>query len=173
MHSAHLPDAWHELYVMLGSSSAALIGLLFVATSLHLREIVNDPVYKLRAQYTTLILLGTLLQATAILTPQPAQILGAELLALNLCGIAFPLQLLLKAIKIKASQRRGGFSIRRAAFFIAGYLFGIAGAAAMIAGADWGMYLVTICYANCLIATIWNAWMIMLRVGQSEKKPER
>jgi hypothetical protein len=26
--------AWHDLYVMLGTSSAALVGLLFVATSL-------------------------------------------------------------------------------------------------------------------------------------------
>jgi hypothetical protein len=173
MHSAQLPDVWHNLYVMLGTSSAALIGLLFVATSLHLREIVNDAVYKLRAQYTTLILLGTLLQATVILTPQPAQILGAELLAINLWGISFPLRLLLKAIKIKASQRRGGVSIRRAAFFIAGYLLGITGAAVIAAGADWGMYLVTACYANCLIATIWNAWAIMLGVGQDERKRAR
>jgi len=31
---AALVDAWHDLYVMLGTSSAALIGLLFVATSI-------------------------------------------------------------------------------------------------------------------------------------------
>jgi hypothetical protein len=173
MHSAHLPETWNNLYLMLGTSSAALIGLLFVATSLHLSEIVNDAVYKLRAEYTTVILLGTLVQATAILTPQPTQILGAELLVMNLFGISFPFQLLRKAITIKASQRRGGFSIHRAAFFIMGYLFGIAGAAVMAAGAEWGMYLVTACYANCLIACIWNAWMIMLGVGQSEKKRVR
>ena len=170
MHNTYLPETWHNLYLMLGTSSAALIGLLFVATSLHLSEIVNDAVYKLRAEYTTLILLGTLLQATAILTPQPLQILGAELLVVNLLGISLPLRLFLKAIKIKASQRRGGFSVRRAAFFIAGYIFGIAGAAIMTAGAELGMYFVTACYANCLVATIWNAWMIMLGVGQIEKK---
>jgi hypothetical protein len=170
MQSAPLPEAWHNLYLMLGTSSAALIGLLFVATSLHLREIVNDAVDKLRAEYTTLIMLGTLVQATAILTPQPLQILGAELLVANLLGVSFPFQLLHKATRIKASPRRGGFSTRRAAFFIAGYLLGIAGAAVTAAGADWGMYLVTACYANCLIASIWNAWMIMLGVGQSEKK---
>jgi hypothetical protein len=33
--SAHLIDAWHDFYVMLGTSSPALVGLLFVATSLH------------------------------------------------------------------------------------------------------------------------------------------
>src|SRR5262249_9922252 len=47
--SPPLAEAWHELYVMLGTSSAALIGLLFVATSLHLREIANQDIYRLRA----------------------------------------------------------------------------------------------------------------------------
>ena len=41
--SAHLIDAWHDLYVMLGTSSAALIGLLFIATSIHLDEVVSNP----------------------------------------------------------------------------------------------------------------------------------
>jgi hypothetical protein len=173
MHSAHLPETWQGLYLMLGGSSAVLIGLLFVATSLHLSEIVNDAVYKLRAEYTTLIMLGTLVQATAILTPQPLQLLGAELVAMNLVGISFPFQLLHRATKIKESPRRGGFSTRRAAFFIAGYLLGIAGSAAMAGGAEWGMYLVTAGYASSLIACIWNAWMIMLGVGQSEKKRMR
>jgi len=173
MHSTNLPEIWHNLYLMLGTSSAALIGLLFVATSLHLREIVNNAVYKLRAEYTTLIMLGTLVQATAILTPQPLPILAAELLVLNLVGISFPFQLLHRATKIKEPPRRGGFSTRRAAFFIAGYMLGIGGAVVMAAGAEWGMYLVTASYASSLIACIWNAWMIMLGVGQSEEKRKR
>ena len=42
MENAHLPEAWRDLYVMLGTSSAALIGLLYVVTSLHLDEIVSQ-----------------------------------------------------------------------------------------------------------------------------------
>jgi hypothetical protein len=52
--SPHLSDSWRDLYLMLGTSSAALIGLLFVATSLHLAEIANEEIYRLRAQFTTL-----------------------------------------------------------------------------------------------------------------------
>jgi hypothetical protein len=32
MENAYQPEAWHNLYVMLGGSTAALTGLLFVAT---------------------------------------------------------------------------------------------------------------------------------------------
>ena len=39
MEGFHELEAWRDLYVMLGTSAAALIGLLFVATSLHLTEI--------------------------------------------------------------------------------------------------------------------------------------
>jgi len=170
MSSAPLPDAWRELYAMLGTSSAALIGLLFVATSLHLREISNEEVFQLRAEYTTLILVSTLLEATAVLTPQPLQILGVELLALNGWGLSFPLTLLSKAIQIPGARGRGGFSVRRAAFFIAAYCVGIFGAAAVAAGSGWGMYGVSISYATLLIASIWNGWVIMRGIGQDERK---
>jgi len=170
MSSVQLPDAWRDLYLMLGTSSAALIGLLFVAASLHLREIGNEEVYRLRVQYTTLILLSTLLLATAILTPQPLQILGAELLAINLWGLSFPITLLRRALKIPGARGRGGFSVRRAAFFILGYVAGITGAALVTAGHEWGMYVITMCYANCVIASIWNAWTIMLGIARGERK---
>jgi len=164
-----LPTTWNELYLMLGTSSAALIGLLFVATSLHLAEIANEEIYRLRAQYTTLILLSTLLQATAILVPQPMRVLGAELLVISLWGFSFPLTLLSRAVKIPGARGRGGFSGRRAESFIVGYLIGVLGAGAIVAGAEWGMYAVTLSYTSLLISSIWNGWMIMQGIGRGER----
>lgn len=168
INSPALSPHWHELYLMLGGSTAALIGLLFVAASLHLAEIANEDIYRLRSQYTTLILLSTLLEATAILTPQSLPFLGVELLAINLWGLSFPLALLSKAVKIPGA-RRGGFSVRRAAIFIAGYLIGIFGAGIVISGSEWGMYAVTASYSVLLIVSIWNGWMIMQGIGQGER----
>ena len=71
-------DGWHDLYVMLGTSSAALIGLLFVATSLHLGEVVSNPAFRVRAYNVTLYLLTLLVEAVVILVPQPVPFLGAE-----------------------------------------------------------------------------------------------
>ena len=72
-----------------------------------------------------------------------------------------------------SAAARGGFSFYRGLFFTSGYLFGIAGTVALISRAEWGMYLVTISYANALIAGIWNAWMMMLGIGQDERKRTR
>jgi hypothetical protein len=154
---------------MLGTSSAALIGLLFVATSLHLAEIANQEIYRLRAQYTTLLLFSTLLAATAVLMPQPLRILGIECLAINLWGLSFPITLLAKAAKIPGARGRGGFSVRRAEFFIFGYVVGLVGAGALAAGREWGMYAITASYASLLIASVWNGWMIMQGIGRGER----
>lgn len=45
MESTEITHMWRELYVMLGTSSAALIGLFFIATSLHIGEVVSNPVF--------------------------------------------------------------------------------------------------------------------------------
>jgi hypothetical protein len=161
--------SWGELYLMLGGSSAALIGLLFVAATLHIREIVGNPMFKIRVQNSTLILLGTLIQAAVILTPQPLRFVGAELLVLNLWGLWFPLSLTYVAMKKKPAGR-GGYSVYRGVSFIAGYIFGIAGSVALIMDAGWGLYLVTVCYVSSLISTVWNAWAMMIGIGQGEHK---
>jgi hypothetical protein len=172
MNDAHYQEAWHDLYIMLGGSSAALIGLLFVAATLHIHEIVSNAMFKVRVQYSTLILIGTLIQAAAILTPQPMRVLGIELLILNLWGLWFPVSLTYAAMK-KPAAKRGGYSIYRGASFISGYVLGVAGSAALVAGAAWGLYLVTACYVSSLVATVWNAWAMMLGIGQSERKNVR
>jgi hypothetical protein len=82
MENAYQPELWRDLYVMLGTSSAALIGLLFVVTSLHLNEVVNKPVFRTRAYNQTLYLLILVVEAVLILLPQPAAILGPELVAM-------------------------------------------------------------------------------------------
>jgi len=170
MEAAHQLEPWRDLYLMLGTSSAALIGLLFVAASLHLGEIGAEEVYRLRVQYTMLILVSTLLFATAILMPQPLRLLGAELAAISVWGLSFPITLMRRVLKIPHARGRGGFSVRRGAHFILGYVIGLAGAGAVTAGREWGLYLVTLCYANCLLASIWNAWMIMLGIARGERK---
>jgi hypothetical protein len=56
-------------------SSAALIGLLFIATSMHLGEVVSNPGFRVRSYNQTLYLLTLLVEAVLILVPQPVPFL--------------------------------------------------------------------------------------------------
>jgi hypothetical protein len=161
MENTYQLELWRDLYVMLGTSSAGLIGLLFIASSLHLDDMKNE-VFRLRASNNTLCLLVMLVQAAAILVPQSTIMLGIELTASNVLGLMIPLSFTYKVhFKNKSDGSRGGYSIYRAVGYMGGYLLGVAGGIALINLSLWGMYLATISYVGVLAAVIWNAWIIM------------
>jgi hypothetical protein len=173
MENASQPALWRDMFVVLSSSSAALIGLLFIATSLHLNEIVNNPILRRRAFNNTSYLLIAFVEALLILIPQPMPMLGAELIAINLLGLSVPLRF--AYIRFKKSEEfhsGGGFGRGpwpRAMIFIAIFLVGIAGGATLFEHLSWGIYLVTTSCVILLVTVVLNAWSIMVGVGQTEK----
>jgi hypothetical protein len=169
MENTHQLELWRDLYVMLGTSSAALVGLLFIVTSFHLDQIVSNPAFRLRAQYNTIFLLTTLVEAGAILVPQPTIYLGVELIVINVYGLSIPLSNFYQIFyKNKELVRRGGFSIYRAITYAVAYVLGIAGGAGLVERWYWGLFLVTVSYFILLVTVVMNNWSIMLGVGQSE-----
>ena len=163
--SAYQPELWRDLYVMLGTSAAALIGLLFVATSLHLDDLVANPVYHTRAYNQTRYLALLLIESVFVLMPQSRVTFGIEVAALNVLGLALPLSNIYSFVyKNKAAAQPGGWAIGRAFRYILAFVIGIAGGAALVADSLWGMYFVTASYVLLLVAVIANAWSIMLGV---------
>src|SRR5437899_12435805 len=43
-------SSWHDYFMTVGAGAAALTGLVFVAMTLHLEEITQDPVHRHRAR---------------------------------------------------------------------------------------------------------------------------
>ena len=160
MENTYQLELWRDLYVMLGTSSAGLIGLLFIASSLHLDDMKNE-VFRLRASNNTLCLLVMLVQAAAILVPQSTIMLGIELTASNVLGLMIRWFYLQGTLQEQIRwQPRWIFDLSGCRLY--GWLFaGVAGGIALINLSLWGMYLVTISYVGVLAAVIWNAWIIM------------
>ncbi len=172
--SVNLIDAWHDLYVMLGTSSAALIGLLFIATSIHLGEVVSNPGFRVRSYNQTLYLLTLLVEAILILVPQPGPILGAELMVLNLGGLWIAISTSYTFIyKHRDDRHRGGMKMSRAIPISVAYLLGIAGGIVLIQVSHWGMYIVTVSYTTLLVTVVLGAWSTMLGVEQRELDLEK
>jgi len=168
--SAYLISAWHDLYVMLGTASAALIGLLFVAASLHLGDVVSNPGFRVRAYHITLYLLTLLVEAVVILVPQPVSFLGAELFVLNLVGLLLPLSTFYTFVyKRPDISHRGGVKMSGVVALSLAYLLGMAGGIALIKESHWGMYLVTVSYTTLLVAVVLRTWSVMLAIEQTEK----
>ena len=178
MEATFQPELWRDLYVMLGTSSAALLGLLFVATSLHLDEITKNFSYRSRARNNSYMLIFTLVEAMVVLTPQPIELLGATLIAANLVIMWIPLKnTYLYAYKNRDIGRRGGWAIWRGVAYLLALMIGIAGAALTLLSPNVGLYLVTVSYGALLVIVALNSWSILIGIGQAEKtlktKPAR
>jgi len=157
VNQAYHVEAWREFYVMLGGSLAALTGLLFVATSLHIGELAKVPHWRIRAFSNTFSLVGLLLQSALVLVPQPNIWLGIELMAFNFFMLNFIIVRLYlvwrKAdAKLPAIRMIGG-----AAAWTLLFLSG----ASMVTEIGGGLYLHA---AGCLILIwilMWNAWSLL------------
>jgi modulator of FtsH protease len=165
MTNAYDAEAWHELYLMLGGSLAALAGLLFVAISIQIGIIGEESHWRTRAYGNTFALVGLLIEAAFVLMPQDRVWLGAEVAAANLFLFFFvPVRAFIHLSRLGADIPK----LRLVAGMIA-WLVGAFAGASLIAGAGGGMYLLT---ASCL-GLIWlcvlNAWSFMT-VGRTAAK---
>lgn len=168
-------ELWRDLYVMIGTSAGALVGLLFVVMSLHIAKVDNaDKHLSMTIQGSrnnTYHLLAVLVQAALVLTPQPLPVLGVELLAINLFGLRLPLIITYKLIgtDIIVGNIRG-FPVALIVTIIAAYLFGIAGGVVLIQNAEWGLYLVTLCCLTLIVRSVLTAWMFMFGPKRADPK---
>src|SRR5215831_13914594 len=76
---AYRPDQWHDFFVMVGSSSAALTGLIFVALSLNVSVVTQDATHRYRAIDTLSGMVGVLvICALALMGGQGHVAVGIE-----------------------------------------------------------------------------------------------
>ena len=61
---------WRPLFLMVAGASASLTGLLFVALSLHSREIASQPLYRYRARLSLASLMAILVIASLVMIPE-------------------------------------------------------------------------------------------------------
>jgi hypothetical protein len=162
MESAYRLESWQNLYIMLGSSAAALTGLLFVAVSLQAKSIVKDPVLRVRAAANTIMSVILIINAAILLVPQSVIAIGIELCGIAIAYIAWAGR---RIIHLKRSGRK---TPMRALISISLNLLGIIAGLTLIFRSGGGMYIATIQSVAILAWIIFNAWSLLLdaNVGQ-------
>ncbi|HEY4188328.1 MAG TPA: hypothetical protein VGP07_24855 [Polyangia bacterium] len=173
MQSEYKPELWHDLFVMIGTSAGALVGLLFIVMSLHLDKISDRANYNMRATidgalYNTIHLLVVLVEAAVVLTPQPLSFIGAELIAINVFGLRGPLAFAHKYFNKKITiSHRGGFPTALILTIAVAYLLGVAGGVAAFRRLNWSLYLVTASCVIKIVRSVLTAWMLMFGMLQA------
>jgi hypothetical protein len=157
---AYEPEHWHDVYVMLGGSAAALTGLVFVALSIHLRAIGADAFQRARGHYLTFGLIYVTVAAALVLIPgQGNNALGAELLLGGVVGAAVVgMPLVASPAKVRSTV---GFLARVGAAVIAISL-NLAAGASLIAHTGGGLYLLIAGLLIALVTNVSGAWALLV-----------
>ena len=156
-------EAWKDFFVVLATAAAALVGLLFVACSLHVERLSKDRVLRHRAQNHALVMMLYFLQAMAFLIPQNDAALSVEIIIINAVILYFPIS----AIWVMAKQQLPVPHVRVFPTILSSAA-GIAGAVLLLSEWPWSIHLIAVPACLSMILLVMNAWSLMLGSWNTE-----
>ncbi len=157
------PTAWHDLLTAVASASAALAGLMFVAISINLRQILKVPVLPPRAASVLGALFLALIVSVLALTPgQSRTVLGAELLV---CAVPTWLATTYGYLHHGRDKRQSRFQYGISLVFAElAVVPVIAAAISLIADAGGGLYWLLPAFIFVFISTGLQGWVLLVEI---------
>jgi modulator of FtsH protease len=161
------PAAWQNYFVAQAGASAALVGLIFVAVSLNLRQILRFASLPARVAQALIILGQLLVVAMIVLIPgQDAAGLGVELIVVGSLIWAAVLALQLRSLRLMSAEpstttrRRVG---RVGLGQIATLPTVIAGLSLVAAGGG-GLLWLAAGTGLALVVGVFDAWVLLIEI---------
>ena len=150
MNAGNDPAAWQNFYIMIGTANAAITGLLFVALSMHLKQILAHAVYKPRAIVVLVILTTQIVISAIVLAPQPRDLMGWEILILNVFFLGLN-------VRYRAPARITTGS----ALTIAIRVIYLLAAVSLITGVGGGFYILGGILTLTVVRSLSNCWTLL------------
>ena len=154
---------WSELYVAMAGAAAALLGLLFVAVSINLEQVLRTAWLPLRAGETLGLLVVLLATAVFVLVPgQTRTALGVELAATGLVLLGLDGWL-------RTRQRRS-HTAPAYTVVVPVVIVGLTGAplvvagGTLVAGAGGGLYWTVPALLAGFAGAVVNAWVLLVEI---------
>jgi modulator of FtsH protease len=155
---------WETFFVAQAGAVAALAGLVFVALSINLREILPHPALTGRAGEAIILMVQPVVAAFLVLIPnQGMRALGIELLLLGSASFLFVNTLIWHAFDASRERSMRDFSIRVVGAELAVLPTIIAGALLIdhsITGLNWQAAGALV----CLCVAILDAWVLLVEI---------
>ena len=162
MPHSYQPEQWRDLFIMLGSSATALLGLLFVVLTIHLQTVKQDRDFSLRTRNNSYHLLNVFVVSALALAPQPAVFFGIGVALVCLYGLRLPIVVTWHLYRQdKAIRERKSFWIGSVITIGLAYALGIAGGTALIAGSNRGCALIATSCVVLMVRTVLSSWALM------------
>ena len=162
--TAYEAAEWHDLFVAVAGATAALLGLLFVAVSINLEQILKYEGLPERALETLLMLLVPLLASIAGLIPGQSNLaLGLETLALGLTTGAIMLRLPINVTAEDGSEPIS-WKLSRWAIRMASVVPILVAGLSLATEAGGGLYWLVAGIASSIVGAVTGAWVLLVEI---------
>lgn len=159
---------WRDYFVMVGGGAAALTGLVFVAMTLHLEDIVHHPVHRHRARTILTGLTAVFLRCGLILMADQSR----QAVALEIIGVLVVVEVVLyRSLADAVRTRDPGVLVRGVGSFACLVLEQV-GALILFAGAGWGLYIVALGMLSSFVFMVTGAWLLLVGVEATTRQQE-
>jgi hypothetical protein len=158
------PSLWHDYFVMVGAGAATLAGLVFVAMTLHLDEIVRHPVHRHRARTILTGLTAVFIRCGLVLMGGQSR----QAIALEIIAVLVVVEVILYRSTIEAFLAADRVVLLRAVGSFATLVVEQLGAAIFFLGGIWGLYVVGLGMMASFVFMVSGAWLLLVGVEASQ-----
>jgi modulator of FtsH protease len=160
-------EIWHDFVVAGVGSSAALVGLLFVAVSINFDQILKVDWLTGCAAQTLIILTASLMEASLALFPSPF-FTGAAYASIAIAVVTWGVSLRLAIRFIRESAVRKKVSAARSSNYIIleqiATLPAVAGGLVLFSDHIFGYALIATALLCSIAYALFNAWILMIEI---------
>ena len=157
---------WTDFFILVGTGSATLAGLVFVALTINLRGVARDATHRYRAiNMLTGFASVFLISALALMGHQPTAAVGLEWLVVAALALAINTYGYVQAFRMRSSLY--ALTLIRIVGGTLCYLGQIVGAAMLLGGIPSGIYVSAISVIATFVYLISGSWLLILGTIQT------
>jgi hypothetical protein len=157
---------WTDFFILVGTGSATLAGLVFVALTINLRGVAHDATHRYRAiNMLTGFSSVFLISALALMGHQPSVALGVEWLVVAALAAAINTYGFVQAFRLRSSLY--ALTLIRIIGGSLCYLGQIVGTAMLIGGIPSGIHVGAISVIATFVYLISGSWLLILGTIQT------
>jgi hypothetical protein len=161
---------WHDFYILAGTGSATLVGLLFVGLSLHLQIVITASEVRSLARVTLANFGAVLFVALFMVIPQDASAAGSQLIGAGIVSLVVAAPSLVGAVRSRewsfqmSLMQRARVSLRFGLSCLS-YLAIIAAGILLLASLSAAFSALLIATIVLLVVSLRNTWDLLVTVA--------
>lgn len=160
-----MTEGWSEFFVAIAGAAAALAGLIIVAMSVTIKEILASTSLPSRAAATVSSMVLILVIAVLALIPhQPDVALGVEVVVASLIGLASPLVAVYRMATDSAYHRSAVTITSNGFLVVVPVALAVLGGIFMIAGNPVAIGLLAAAIVLVFATSMLNAWVLLVEI---------